>query len=298
MTTVLPAYLIHWNSVEWCVSAAASILSSSGPIEPRVTVVDNGQEGGPALETRLPRSVRLIATGRNLGYAGGANVALRDWLANFPGADLAIIGSHDIQLQPDALARLVDAATRSPEFGILGPALLGPGPTSGGRWTAARAVELPPCEGEGLVERDWVSGACLLLSRRCVTALGGFDERFHSYCEDVDLGLRARAAGFKVGVVLGARARGLGSVSPVAPALCEANSVLLAAKHAGVPAAVGRLLQLATWALRAGGGSLFVWRPRARRRASAAYAFHHARAVGLVARRWALLRAMAKERSP
>ncbi len=298
MTTVLPAYLIHWNSVEWCVSAAASILGSTGPIEPRVTVVDNGQEGGPALETLLPRSVRLIATGRNLGYAGGANVAIADWLANFPGADLAIIGSHDIQLQPDALARLVDAATRSPEFGILGPALLGPAPTSGGRWAAARAVELPPCEGEGLVERDWVSGACLLLSRRCVTALGGFDERFHSYCEDVDLGLRARAAGFKVGVVLGARARGLGSVSPVAPALCEANSVLLAAKHAGVPSAVGRLLQLGTWALRAGAASLFVWRPRARRRAAAAYAFHHARAVGLVARRWALLRAMAKERSP
>jgi Glycosyltransferase like family 2 len=296
VTTPLPLYLIHWNAPEWCAAAAAAVLASHDSSRWCVTVVDNGQDHGPPLETILPAGVRVLRTGGNLGYAGAANRALADWRACWPAADVAVIASHDLQLEPDALQRLLDGA-RAGEFGILGPMLTGHTRSSGGGWNGWEASEVPLCEGDGVLERDWISGTCMLLTRRCVAALGGFDERFHSYCEDVDLGLRARAAGWKVGVVPGARMWGQGSISPLATAVCEANSVLLAAKHAGVVAAARRLLRIAAWATRAGAASLAPWRPRTRRAASALWAAHHARALALVARRWPVALAMARERS-
>lgn len=46
-------------------------------------------------------------------------------------------------------------------------------------------------------DTEWVSGAAFLMPRRIFEAVGGFDERFHMYCEDVDLSWRVREAGFR-----------------------------------------------------------------------------------------------------
>src|SRR5262249_26629392 len=64
---------------------------------------------------------------------------------------------------------------------------------------AARIAEAPEDVGA-------LSGACLLVRRSCLESLGGLDERFFLYFEDVDLGLRARAAGWRVRLVPDARA--------------------------------------------------------------------------------------------
>jgi N-acetylglucosaminyl-diphospho-decaprenol L-rhamnosyltransferase len=62
-------------------------------------------------------------------------------------------------------------------------------------------------------EHRCASGTCLILRRTCIEQVGLFDEQFGSYVEDVDLGLRAREAGWSVRKIPEARASGVGSVS-------------------------------------------------------------------------------------
>jgi len=232
--TPVPVYLVHWNAPEWCASAAASLLASEG-VDVGLTVVDNGQEGGPPLASCLPDGVRILKRAANGGYTAGANAALDDWRVTHPTASFAVLGSHDLHVESDTLAQLLATAEAVPHCGVLGPAVTGPRePVSGGIACGGRWFELPLDGAPELAERDWVNGTCMLLRRACVDEVGPFDERFGSYAEDVDYGLRARDRGWQVMVLTTARARGLGTVSARAADNKVANTVLLAAKRGGV----------------------------------------------------------------
>lgn len=252
-TELLPVYLIHWNAPDWCASSARSLLRSEG-LTIELTVVDNGQRGGPSLEDALPKGVRLLRATSNLGYSGGANLALEDWLRRLPTSQLCLIGSHDLHVRGDALKKLVDAATEEKTFGILAPALLSPYQFSGGFWTRWREGPVSLDGVRGTVERDWVPGSCMLIRQQCVESVQGFDEAYGSYVEDVDLALRARDAGWKVGVVADAISWGLGSASPHAEATMLANRVLLLAKRGELVSGTLRgLASLASLGVRAVG---------------------------------------------
>lgn len=92
---MLPVYPIHYNAPDWVRGAAMTILASEPPV--RLTVISNS---GP-IEVR---NARVIDTGRNGGYTGGANVAIRDGLAN--DEPFAVIGSHDLHVESDTFALL------------------------------------------------------------------------------------------------------------------------------------------------------------------------------------------------
>src|ERR1700691_2469494 len=94
----LPVYLVHWNAPEWCQSACESVLASVG-VELDLTVIDNSPDGGGALAAALGPERRILATGQNLGFAGGANVGLQEWLAG--SSEFCIVGSHDLHVETD-----------------------------------------------------------------------------------------------------------------------------------------------------------------------------------------------------
>ena len=217
----LPVYLIHWNAPDWVKSATDSILSSDMPVA--VTVVDNGpSEASAAL--RLSERVRVLQAGSNLGYAGGANVALRDWLNG--SSDWCVVGAHDLHVRPSDLRKMVEAGERAPSFGILGP-----GTTEhGGRpyWAGSHLGEL-----EGIEKRTSMSGTCLLLQRRCISEIGLFDTQFGSYGEDDDLCARAGKSGWSVGRVPDTYAHGLGNQAEDRNHRIAKNRVLLAVKSSG-----------------------------------------------------------------
>ena len=233
MPATLPVYLIHWNAVEWCAAAAASVLASRG-VSVELTVVDNGASGGAALRGALPDGVRVLTLAENRGYTGGANAALADWAARRPDAPRAVVASHDLHADPDALARLVAVMDDDASIGIAGPAVLGPTTSYGGSWDGSRGrlIKTPPAA-DGAVDRDWVSGTCLLLRSECCTAVGGFDTMLGSYAEDVDYTLRARDRGWRVVVVPDAHTWGLGTRDPNAVRLATRNTILLDAKRNG-----------------------------------------------------------------
>jgi len=220
----LPVYVVHWNAPEWVGSTCESFLASTIPV--RVTVIDNGPYTKALV---LDERVRVVRSGGNIGYAGGANVGVADWLSG--ASEFCVVACHDVSVDASALETIVAAARQHPDHGVLAPA---PGENVSGGPILAR--------GAGVSEVTWASGTCLLLRRTCVEQIGGFDADFGSYGEDIDLCFRARAAGWKVGIVDAARAVGAGSAEPRFRTQMYVNQVRLRAKHAGVLAATKMLL--------------------------------------------------------
>lgn len=230
---VLPVVLVHYRAPAWCRSAVAAVVASQG-IDADVVVADNSGELLDAAD--LPATV--VSTGGNVGYAGGANAGLRVALGRNPGASFVAVCSHDFHPHPTCFRQLVDHGMSDPSAGVLAPRLTGPNPDIGHFFDGRRSRRVEPSPSSPAVfEPDWVSGTCLVVRTDALRAVGGFDEGFGSYMEDVDLCLRVREAGWRVVTVTAASGHGLGSVSEVRHRLTAVNVALLAAKREGAGAA-------------------------------------------------------------
>jgi GT2 family glycosyltransferase/glycosyltransferase involved in cell wall biosynthesis len=238
---------------------AARALGESTRRPDLLLVVDNHSGDGSArwLRERLP-AARLVETASNLGFGGGVNAGVR--MALEAGADLVAIANSDVVAARDALARLAAALDVRPDIGVVGPLVLSRAdPTrvaSCGLLYDARTgrmrhrhagvlladLRLPP-----VLTVDGVSG-CLMLVRRAVfERVGLFDEPFFFSFEDLDLCLRAAAAGFRSACVTAAVAYHEGSLtigrrSPVRLYYAMRNHLALAARH-GSRAMPARLLR-------------------------------------------------------
>jgi N-acetylglucosaminyl-diphospho-decaprenol L-rhamnosyltransferase len=156
---------------------------------------------------------RVIQNDRPMGYAANANRGIAETSAPF-----VVLANPDTEAGPDAVRILREFAETHPRAGITGPELrhddgrLNPSrrrfPTVSG--TIVRRTPLRRILGEtqrahyGLdeiptkpAEADWLLGAFLLLRREMLEELGGFDEGFRLYGEDIDLAYRAEKAGWQ-----------------------------------------------------------------------------------------------------
>lgn len=185
-------------------------LFAAGVAADSVTIVHNQAEPGEPAPA-APPGCEVVQTDRNRGYAGGMNVGIERLLGR--GVEQLLLLTHDARFREGALARLREAAARQPGFGILAPALLLTGtetPFSYGGLTSPGGANShrkePPAGADEVAACDWVDGGTMLVRRDVFERVGAFDERFWGYCEEADLCLRARRAGFAVGVVPAARA--------------------------------------------------------------------------------------------
>ncbi len=164
-------------------------------------VVDNHGADGVAgwLATEHPE-VRVVAAGANLGYAGGNNLGLRH-----ARGDRVLILNPDTELRPGALGALGAALDAHPGA-LVTPKLLDPA----GRVYAC-GLELhytgvasrlrvghDPATCTGTFPVPLPSGTAVLAARETLLGLGGFDEWYFMYMEDVDLAVRARQAGHPI----------------------------------------------------------------------------------------------------
>jgi N-acetylglucosaminyl-diphospho-decaprenol L-rhamnosyltransferase len=164
----------------------------------------------PALD--LP-GVRVLENDRPAGFAANANRGIAETTAPF-----VVVCNPDTEAGPDALAVLQHFAEQHPRAGIVAPELRYPD----GEWQPSRR-RFPTVSGTivrrtplrrvlggtqrahyGLDERptepvqaDWLLGAFLLLRREMLDELGGFDEGFRLYGEDIDLAYRAAKSGWE-----------------------------------------------------------------------------------------------------
>jgi N-acetylglucosaminyl-diphospho-decaprenol L-rhamnosyltransferase len=232
---VLAVVLVHWNQPERCLKTVAAFQGQGLPV--RITVVDNASEDAARdrLAAELPDDVELVDAGGNLGFGPGANVGLRRWLVQGDG-EWVVVAPHDALPGAGCLRALLDAVTARPLAG-LACADVGDGhtpyldPYFGG-------ITMPAGEDvatDGWQPADYPHGTLLLARRTCLEEIGVFDERYFAYCEEADLGLRARAAGWHVGIVRTAQVRNpyLASHEDVVDYLMLRNTLLLVREHFG-----------------------------------------------------------------
>jgi len=168
-------------------------------------VVDSGSSDGiaGALPAIAP-GARVIAPGRNVGFAAGANVG-----AAVASGEIVVFLNPDAVVQP-GWARTMRAAADGPWDGWMALVTMAGGRqinTSGGvlhftglGWAGQAGEPVAAAPGRP-GEVGFLSGACLALARSRWSELGGFPAHFFMYCEDVDLSLRIRLRGGRVAVL-------------------------------------------------------------------------------------------------
>jgi hypothetical protein len=185
-----------------------------------VVVVDNGSPSDDAerLSAEFGDRIHVIASGRNLGYGGGANLGLR-WALD-RGSDYAWVLNNDTTVDPACIKVLVDAMATNPGFGVLSPQISAPiGPEApSGIWFAGGSVVLGRATtrhsfkrltGPSVVGTEYVTGCAMFIRCSALVRTGLFWEPLFLFWEDVDLSLRMRREGWDLGVVPNALIRHL-----------------------------------------------------------------------------------------
>jgi GT2 family glycosyltransferase len=201
--------LLGWNRRHFIDDCLSSVLDQDFERPYEVIFVDNGSvDGSPAyVRERFP-TVRVIENGRNEGYAGGNNIGYGQ-----ARGDYAVFLNDDTVVHRSWLRQLVDAVESSldigaahanviqpwyPEYAGIGiRAQAGTGYTSEvNRWGYIAYKKLPSTD--RLYDTIFLHGVCIILRRSVADRLGYiFDPDFFAYAEDLDLGLRVRALGYR-----------------------------------------------------------------------------------------------------
>lgn len=166
----------------------------------------------PAPLSTLPEPLRdrltVIRNARPKGFGANHNAALRDSISEF-----VLMADPELRVD-EAVFDRIEAELRRPGAGIVSPMAYtsGGAPQDNGRMLPTPAALLrrylsgelrdaARAPGHGQRDVDWLAGLFLAMRTDSFRQLGGFDEGFYLYCEDVDLSLRARALGLSVALL-------------------------------------------------------------------------------------------------
>jgi GT2 family glycosyltransferase len=229
------AVVLSWNGREdtlRCLDSLAGIPT---------ICVDNGSTDGTAEAVAASHpEVELVATGVNLGFAGGNNVGIRRALDR--GADWVLLVNNDAEVETGIEEALARAAEARPDAGVLAAKVLfahDPGRIwyAGGRFDTLLGYsgrqdgygEADDGRFDELRDVERATGAAMAVRRAAVERAGLMDERLFLYVEDVEWCLRIRRAG--LAVVLVPEARVLHRVSAATGGEASATSLYYHARN-------------------------------------------------------------------
>lgn len=215
---VLAAIVNHGSAnVPMTTRAAASVLEQAADVDLAVVVLDSGSGADAVRELRssLDRRAEVRAIAVNRGYGAAANEAIK--LARARGIDLVWVLNNDLLVEIGALASLVSALQADKTLAAVVPVtvsdgspavVLGAGVDLSMSWARARHRHEgrdPSAIPKGVERVDAIEAAAALVRVAATASIGAFDERFFMYWEDTEWSVRARRAGWRLGVALDAR---------------------------------------------------------------------------------------------
>ncbi len=205
MTPSVKILVLNWNGAE----LTRDCLDTLSKVRYRnfsVTVIDNhsSDDSLSKIKESFPL-VELVALERNYGFAGGYNRGIGKLTGHQP--DFYLLLNNDTLVAPDFLDQLVAAADRYGRRNIFGVKIFyaekpetiwyaGGRVAMGGIHIAHIGIRRQDsAQFSQDIRTDYITGCCLMITPELFSELGGFDERFGMYAEDVDLCLNARRAG-------------------------------------------------------------------------------------------------------
>ncbi|MBD3307451.1 glycosyltransferase [candidate division KSB3 bacterium] len=218
--------IVNWNTnalLQRCLESLRryALSEEEGEFAVELWVVDNGSsDGSPEMVAQQFPTVRLIRNEANLGFAQANNLALPHTTGRY-----MLLLNSDTELQSGVLQEMVTFMVQHPAVGIAGPKLLNPDGTPQyscdafprrpftllrdklgkilfqGKTRSGERERMAPESADEPVAVDYVIGAALLIRRETYEQIGGLDERFFMYAEDIDWCYRAAQAGWSTAYV-------------------------------------------------------------------------------------------------
>ena len=209
--------IVSWNVRELLQRALTSVFADSADIETEIILVDNASHDGTVETVRreFPR-VHLSANADNRGFTRGNNQALAEARGRY-----FFLLNPDAELVKGATPALLEYAEANPRVGIVGPQILNPDqtiqssrrrfPTFGTALVESTRLQqwfprnswieryyLLDKRDDVVQDVDWIVGAAMFVRREVYEQIGGFDESFFMYSEELDWCYRAKRAGWRV----------------------------------------------------------------------------------------------------
>lgn len=171
-----------------------------------ILLTNNVVNATPMTGAADPR-VHLHSNALPLGFGANHNQAFR----LMPGADFFAVVNPDIRLPSNPFPGLLDCLGQDPRIGLVVPRVISPAgkiedstrrfPTIGRLLRKLVLGDKGHCQADSHTQPypvDWAAGMFMLFRREAFEAVGGFDDNFHLYYEDVDICVRLWKAGWRV----------------------------------------------------------------------------------------------------
>ena len=194
--------ILNWNTKELTYDCIDSVHKTCADLETEIIVLDNASTDGSQDLLQQLDNIRLIKIDKNVGFAKGNNQA-----AAVSSYGYILFLNSDTLVFEGALQVMFDLVKNNPKIGLVGAQILNPddsfqasytkfpnhlqeflilssfGRKIFGRWYPSKGPE------EEIRSRmvDYVEGACMLVRKEAFEQVGGFDENYFMYSEEVDL---------------------------------------------------------------------------------------------------------------
>jgi GT2 family glycosyltransferase len=237
LAAMVGAVIVHYHREREVAELVANLVEVQGLPITNIVLIDNGSSDGllQAEIDRVGHHPGLVSL-PNVGFAAAMNVGVQMLPESI---QYLVLMSHEVVLEAGCVRELVAQLQETP-WALVGPILTLDGSTvwsAGGLLTRVRALPCHRLRGrtvddvpDRLDDCIWLDGAVTATTRLLLEELGGFDEDYFLYMEDVDLGLRAHEASAHVLVVPRARAQQSPSAE-MDPYIWTRNPFLLFRKH-------------------------------------------------------------------